>query len=96
MKLLEKDYAKELKMLGVTLPNVEKIPVVRFDEAKKMVSEKYDRRIKNPYDLEPEEEHLIGTLFKEEYDADFVFVTHYPSKNVHFMQWMIHRIPHLH
>lgn len=83
-------------MLGVTLPNVEKIPVVRFDEAKKMVSEKYDRRIKNPYDLEPEEEHLIGTLFKEEYDADFVFVTHYPSKNVHFMQWMIHRIPHLH
>ena len=80
MKLLEKDYAKELKMLGVTLPNVEKIPVVRFDEAKKMVSEKYDRRIKNPYDLAPEEEHLIGTLFKEEYDADFVFVTHYPSK----------------
>ena len=80
MKLLEKGYAKELKMLGVTLPNVEKIPVVRFDEAKKMVSEKYDRRIKNPYDLEPEEEHLIGTLFKEEYDADFVFVTHYPSK----------------
>ena len=45
-----------------------------------MVSEKYDRRIKNPNDLEPEEEHLIGTLFKEEYDADFVFVTHYPSK----------------
>ncbi|MBS5673765.1 MAG: aspartate--tRNA(Asn) ligase [Lachnospiraceae bacterium] len=80
MKLLEKDYAKELKMLGVTLPNVEKIPVVRFDEAKKMVSEKYDRRIKNPYDLEPEEEHLIVNLFKEEYDADFVFVTHYPSK----------------
>ena len=78
MKLLEKDYAKELKMLGVTLPNVEKIPVVRFDEAKKMVSEKYDRRIKNPYDLEPEEEHLIGTLFKEENDADFVYVTHYP------------------
>lgn len=80
MKILERDYAKELKILGVTLPNVEQIPVVRFDEAKKMVSEKYDRRIKNPYDLEPEEEHLIGELFKEEYGADFVFVTHYPSK----------------
>ncbi|MGN0291320.1 MAG: aspartate--tRNA(Asn) ligase [Lachnospiraceae bacterium] len=80
MKLLERDYAKELKILGVELPKVEQIPVVRFDEAKKMVSEKYDRRIKNPYDLEPEEEHLIGELFKEEYGADFVFVTHYPSK----------------
>lgn len=33
-----------------------------------------------PYDLEPEEETLIGQYFKEEYDADFVFVTHYPSK----------------
>lgn len=80
MKLLERDYGKELKMLGVTLPNVEKIPTVRFDEAKELVSQKYDRKIKNPYDLEPEEEYLIGTLFKEEYDADFVFVTHYPSK----------------
>lgn len=80
MKLLERDYGKELKMLGVTLPNVDKIPTVRFDEAKELVSQKYDRKIKNPYDLEPEEEHLIGTLFKEEYDADFVFVTYYPSK----------------
>lgn len=80
MKLLERDYGKELKMLGVTLPNVDKIPTVRFDEAKELVSQKYDRKIKNPYDLEPEEEHLIGMLFKEEYDADFVFVTHYPSK----------------
>ncbi len=80
MEVLKRDYAKELKMLGVELPSVEKIPSVRFDEAKRMVSEKYDRKIKNPYDLEPEEEHLIGQLFKEEYGADFVFVTHYPSK----------------
>lgn len=80
MALLEKEYARELKILNVTLPNVDKIPQVRFDEAKRLVSEKYDRRIKNPYDLEPEEEELIGRYFKEEADADFVFVTHYPSK----------------
>ncbi|MDD3219118.1 MAG: aspartate--tRNA(Asn) ligase [Lachnospiraceae bacterium] len=80
MELLKKDYAKEIKMLGMTLPNTDKIPFVRFDEAKKLVSEKYDRKIRNPFDLEPEEEALIGQYFKEEYDADFVFVTHYPSK----------------
>ncbi len=80
MTLLKKDYAKELTILGVELPNVDKIPQVRFDEAKKLVSEKYNRPIRNPYDLEPEEEVLIGQFFKEEYDADFVFVTHYPSK----------------
>ena len=78
--LLKKDYEKELKILGVTLPNVDKIPTVRFDEAKRKVAEKYGRKIRNPYDLEPEEEALIGQYFKEECDADFVFVTHYPSK----------------
>lgn len=76
----QKDYAEELRLLGVTLPNVDKIPTVRFDEAKEKVAEKYHRQIRNPYDLEPEEEALIGQYFKEEYDADFVFVTHYPSK----------------
>lgn len=78
--LLEKEYAKELSLLEVKLPKVDQIPQVRFDEAKRLVSEKYDRKIRNPYDLEPEEEMLIGQYFKEEYGADFVFVTHYPSR----------------
>ena len=77
---LKKEYAKELAILKVTIPDVSRIPAVRFDEAKRLVSEKYDRKIRNPYDLEPEEEVLIGRYFKEEYDSDFVFVTHYPSK----------------
>ena len=80
MALLAKDYQKELDMLGVKLPDVSRIPAVRFDQAKELVSEKYNRKIRNPYDLEPEEEVLIGRYFKEEYDSDFVFVTHYPSK----------------
>lgn len=80
MELLKKDYAKELKILDVTLPDVSKIPAIRFDEAKQKVSEKYDRKIRNPYDLEPEEEHLIGQYAKEEWGSDFVFVTYYPSK----------------
>ena len=80
MKLLLEEYAEELRILGVTLPKTEQIPMVRFDRAKELVAEKYNRKIRNPYDLEPEEESLIGQYFKEEYDADFVFVTHYPSK----------------
>lgn len=80
MELLKKDYEKELSILKITLPDVSRIPAVRFDKAKELVSEKYNRRIRNPYDLEPEEEALIGQYFKEEYNADFVFVTHYPSK----------------
>lgn len=67
-------------MLGIDLPSISQIPQVRFDEAKQLVSEKYNRKIRNPFDLEPEEEVLIGRYFKEEYDSDFVFITHYPSK----------------
>ncbi len=80
MELLKTDYAKELEILGLSLPKVNEIPTVRFDEAKQRAAEKYNRQFRNPYDLEPEEEHLIGQYFKEEYDSDFVFVTHYPSK----------------
>lgn len=80
MELLGREYKKELDLLGVTLPGVSRIPAVRFDRAKELAAEKYNRRIRNPYDLEPEEELLIGRFFKEEYGSDFVFVTHYPSK----------------
>lgn len=80
MEMLKRDYKKELEMLGVELPVIDKIPQVRFDKAKELVAEKYNRKIRNPFDLEPEEEVLIGRYFKEEYDSDFVFVTHYPSK----------------
>lgn len=80
MELLKREYAEELKILGVNLPETRKIPFVRFSRAKELAAEKYGRKIKNPFDLEPEEEALIGQYFQEEYGADFVFVTHYPSK----------------
>ena len=80
MELLKRDYAREIKTLGVEIPEIDKIPSERFDEAKRKVSEKYNRDIKNPYDLDPEEEGLIGKYYKEECGSDFVFITHYPSK----------------
>lgn len=78
--LLQQRYKTELELLELVLPRAERIPQVRFDEAKRCAAEKYGRQFRNPFDLEPEEEALIGRYFKEEYDSDFVFVTHYPSK----------------
>ncbi len=80
MALLEKEYAQELRILGVEIPKTDQIPAVRFDEIKRLVSEEYGRKIRSPYDLEPEEEVLISRYAKEKWDADFVFVTHYPSR----------------
>lgn len=80
LDVLSRDYAPQLAALGATLPRADAIPAVRFDEAKRMVSERYDRPIRDPFDLEPEEEQLISRLFYEQTGSDFVFVTHYPSK----------------
>lgn len=80
MDLLQREYAQELRILKIELPKTEQIPAVRFDEIKRLVAEKYGRPVRNPFDLEPEEEALISRYAKEEWGADFVFVTHYPSK----------------
>ena len=61
-------------------PTWSRIPCVRFDEAKRLAAEKYGYQIRDPYDLEPEEEHAIGRYAREEWGSDFVFVTHYPGK----------------
>ncbi len=80
MGLLQREYAKEVEILGIELPKADRIPAVRFDEIKKLAAEKYNHKMRNPFDLEPEEETLIGRFAKEEWGSDFVFVTHYPSK----------------
>ncbi len=80
MDLLRREYGADLQRLKVELPDVSRIPQVRFDEAKRLAAEKYGRPIRDPYDLEPEEETNIGRYFQEECGSDFVFVTHYPSK----------------
>ncbi len=80
MALLKAEYGPDLERLGVELPDVSHIPVLRFDEAKELAAEKYGRPIRDPYDLEPEEELNIGRYVREELGSDFVFVTHYPSK----------------
>ena len=71
MKLLEKEYADEIRILGIEIPKTEDIPAVRFDEIKKLVSEEYGRKIRSPYDLEPEEEVLISRYAKEKMGCGF-------------------------
>ena len=80
MEILKREYARELELLDVTVPEIPFIPALRFDEAKRLVFETYGRRARAPFDLEPEEESLIGTYAKETFGSDFVFITHYPSK----------------
>lgn len=80
MDLLREEYPGDVERLGVALPEVSRIPTLRFDEAKALAAERYHRPIRDPYDLEPEEEVNIGRYAREVLGSDFVFITHYPSK----------------
>lgn len=77
---LKKEYSAELKELNVELPEIGDIPVFKFMEIKKIIAKEYDREFRNPNDLDPEEERLIGEYCMKKYGSPLVFVTHYPSK----------------
>ena len=90
--LLKKDYAEELRLLGVTLPNVDKIPTVRFDEAKEKVAEKYHRQIRNPYDLSRRRKHSSDSISKKSMMRISYLLHIIHPRNVRFTRWTIRQI----
>ena len=80
MELLKKDYAEELALWNVQLPEIGDIPVVKFMDAKEVITKKFKKKITDYRDFEPEEEQILGKWAKKEFGSDFLFVTHYPSE----------------
>ncbi|WFR54863.1 aspartate--tRNA(Asn) ligase [Anaerocolumna sp. AGMB13025] len=79
MNYLKENYAPEIELLKVNLPDIDEIPAIRFSEAKELVSSTYHREIKDMGDFEPEEERLLCEIVKKTTGSDFIFVTHYPT-----------------
>lgn len=79
MAYLKDNYKEELELLSVSLPVVEEIPAISFQEAKEWIQKEFNRKIADFYDFEPEEERLLCQLVKEKTGSEFIFVTHYPT-----------------
>lgn len=79
LEYVSETYSPELELLKAGLPVIREIPAVRFQEAKRMVAEKYNRKITDFEDFEPEEEKLLCELMRNKTGSDFVYVTHYPT-----------------
>lgn len=79
MELLKKEYAPEIELLKVDVPEIKSIPCIRFKDAKEMCVKKL-KNITDMKDFEPEEEAFLGKWAKQQYNSDFLFVTHYLSK----------------
>lgn len=80
LRMLQEEYQEELALLGVKLPVIESIPVIRFREAKELVAGEYHRESREREDFEPEEEALLCKWMQKHTGSEFVFVTHYPSR----------------
>ncbi len=67
-----------LEILGVTLPEVGRIPRIPLSRAQEILLELFDK--KSPVgNIDAEGEKLLAGHVKKEYDSDFVFLTKYPA-----------------
>ena len=83
--IIRTDGAEYLEFLGAEVPEVpDAIPHVKLSEIKKIIKEKYNHEISEETDIDPEGERLACRYAKEEFDSDFIFVTHYPWKDKPF------------
>lgn len=77
METLQADYAYEVALLGLTLPEIKQIPCVRFADALALL--KTLGGGKNRNDLTADDEVLLCDYYREKGMGEFVFVTHFPT-----------------
>lgn len=80
MTKLKNTYGEEIKrVFNVEVSDVSgKFPRITFAECKRILKEAYNFVAYKTDDLERKEEELICKWAKEQYNSDFIFVTHYP------------------
>ena len=80
MNLLKTEYAEELDILHIDVPEITEVPSIKFMDAKELIMKKFKYQPQDMKDFDPTEEELLGKYAKKELGSDFLFVTHYPSK----------------
>ncbi len=74
---LRKACEKELEILEVDLPVIEKIPRIELETAREILLESFEKK-SPPGNLDAEGEVLFSQYVKEKHNSDFVFLTRYP------------------
>ena len=80
MNLLKTEYKNEVDLLHIDIPEIKEIPVLKFMDAKEILMKQFKYKPSDMKDFDPEEEQLLGKYAKKQFNSDFIFITHYPSK----------------
>ncbi len=80
LEAVKNDCTYELEMLGADLPHIaETIPAITLEEAHRITLEVSGKDCTAEPDLEPEEEKILCAYSHENWDSEFLFVTHFPT-----------------
>ncbi len=77
---LKKNCADELQLLQARLPEIDRIPYIKFKDALEVLKRDFGRDVKDMLDLDPEAERQLCEYAEKVYHSEFIFVTHYPRK----------------
>jgi len=80
-EMIGEEGAGELKLHNAKISKVpQEIPHMKLTEIKEIIAKKYKYNAPEDTDIDPEGERLASQYAKEEFDSDFLFITHYPWK----------------
>jgi nondiscriminating aspartyl-tRNA synthetase len=72
-------HPRDAEVVGMKMPRFGEVPRIKFREVQRIILERYGEDRSGDLDLSPQDERWIGEWASEEFNTDFVFVTHYPT-----------------
>ncbi|MEK7509292.1 MAG: aspartate--tRNA(Asn) ligase [Patescibacteria group bacterium] len=83
-----KKHLDIFERFGVEVPEApETFPTFTLTEAQDIIRKEFAREIEDTHDMSPEDERQICEYAKEKRHSDFVFITHYPTKQRAFYSY---------
>ncbi len=70
----------DVASFGATIPTIESIPIVGFNEAQEIILREYGEDCRDEPDLAPQHERWLGEWASKEHGSDFLFVEGYPTE----------------
>ncbi|MBN1191295.1 MAG: hypothetical protein JXA46_16185 [Dehalococcoidales bacterium] len=78
-ELLRNSYSQQIKALRISLPELQRIPVIHVKEAHELILQKAREDFPGKGELTAREEQLLSEIIQKQTGCAFVFVTHYSS-----------------
>ncbi|MGI8824701.1 MAG: aspartate--tRNA(Asn) ligase [Chloroflexota bacterium] len=79
LQVVTERRGSDVQALGVKMPRFGDVPRIKFRDAQDLILKWHGEDRSQEPDLSPQDERWLGEWAGQEYDTDFVFVTHYPT-----------------